>query len=727
MKKAAVLLFCLALAVLLPLSALAKVPTEMEAYNSMIALKADYPEGKPWTNDDYYAWHGGIFNIGYGCAGFVFLLSDAAFGTLPAREYTEIDYDALRVGDILRIYDNTHSVIILKKYSDHVVLAEGNFNYSIHWGRTLSKSDVLAADYYLTRYPLPTHPLPTHTITFNGNGADNTMEAQTVNDDEPTALNANILVREGYTFKGWNTNAWGTGQSYADQETVTLNDDLNLYAQWERITCTLSYDANGGEGSMEAQTAYYGNMVYLPSCGFTREGYEFDGWNTAADGSGDSYNLVDLLVVREDMKFYAQWKRINRIISFNANGGEGEMEDQVVFAGESCTLRANTFVLKGYYFSGWNTSSYGNGTAYKDQEEITPAQSMTLYAQWLPILRHITYDPNGAEGSPYSIDVYDEELIYLEYNWYSRPGYTFSGWNTAADGSGTAYQANDAVSADSDMTFYAQWLQMTRTVHFDANGGSGQMEDVEVIYGETYTLPDCAFTAPAGYVFDGWDLGDPGKEIVVFDDLWLTAQWRKKTESDPGPDDSQPEEITQSGTVVTANPGTQTAVVSGVADPGAATVTIPATVTASDGTVCKVTEIAENAFKSMKKLKKVTIGKNIAVIGSNAFNGCVKLKTVSGGAGIVTIGEGAFQKCKALTEFTIGKKVKKIGKNAFNGCSKLKTITVKSTKLTKKTLGKGCFKDISKKAVFKVPKKQKKLYSKIFVQVGKAPEKAKFK
>ena len=125
MKKAAVLLFCLALAVLLPLSALAKVPTEAEAYSSMIAMKADYPEGMPWTNDNFYAWHGGIFSGGSGCAGFAYLLSDAAFGTLHAREYTEIDYDALRVGDILRINGNTHSVIILEKYSDHVVLAEG--------------------------------------------------------------------------------------------------------------------------------------------------------------------------------------------------------------------------------------------------------------------------------------------------------------------------------------------------------------------------------------------------------------------------------------------------------------------------------------------------------------------------------------------------------------------------------------------------------------------------
>ena len=155
MKKTAILLLCLVLAVLLPLNALAKTPTEAEAYSRMIALKEDYPEGTPWTNDNFYAWNGGIYSGGYGCVAFAFLLSDAAFGTLPARMYTEIDYDSLRVGDILRVNSDTHSVIILEKHSDHVVLAEGNYNRSVHWGRMLAKSEVLNANYYLTRYPLP--------------------------------------------------------------------------------------------------------------------------------------------------------------------------------------------------------------------------------------------------------------------------------------------------------------------------------------------------------------------------------------------------------------------------------------------------------------------------------------------------------------------------------------------------------------------------------------------
>lgn len=128
--------------------------TEELAYQRMIALKDEYPEGMRWTNDNFYAWKGGIYSGGYGCAGFAFLLSDAAFGDLPARMIREnISIDMIRVGDILRINNDSHSVIVLEVYDDYVVLAEGNYNSSIHWGRRFTAAQVAAADYVMTRYP----------------------------------------------------------------------------------------------------------------------------------------------------------------------------------------------------------------------------------------------------------------------------------------------------------------------------------------------------------------------------------------------------------------------------------------------------------------------------------------------------------------------------------------------------------------------------------------------
>lgn len=126
--------------------------TASSVYRRMIKMKSKYPEGMHWTNDDFYAWKGGIYSGGYGCAGFAFMLSDAAFGDLPAR--THKDFSNIRVGDIIRLDYDYHSVIVLEVKFDGVVVAEGNWNYSIHWGRGISFEEIKkTGTYVMTRYP----------------------------------------------------------------------------------------------------------------------------------------------------------------------------------------------------------------------------------------------------------------------------------------------------------------------------------------------------------------------------------------------------------------------------------------------------------------------------------------------------------------------------------------------------------------------------------------------
>ena len=129
------------------------IMSEIAMYERIIALKEQYPEGMKWTNDDYYQWKGGVYTGGYGCMGFAFLLSDAAFGNLPARKH--YDFNNLRIGDVLRINDDTHSVIIIGIDEKNITIAEGNYNYLyIHWGRKFTIEEVKnIGDYILTRYP----------------------------------------------------------------------------------------------------------------------------------------------------------------------------------------------------------------------------------------------------------------------------------------------------------------------------------------------------------------------------------------------------------------------------------------------------------------------------------------------------------------------------------------------------------------------------------------------
>ncbi len=127
----------------------------------------------------------------------------------------------------------------------------------------------------------------------------------------------------------------------------------------------------------------------------------------------------------------------------------------------------------------------------------------------------------------------------------------------------------------------------------------------------------------------------------------------------------------------------------------AKTVKVPDSVTVG-GVTYKVTSVKDKAFKGNKKVTSVTIGKNVTSIGKDAFKNCTSLKSV-------TIQSGSLAK---------------IGTGAFSGNKKLVKITLKTTKLTKKSIGKNALKGTNKKLVIKVPKQQVKKYKKYFKGKG---------
>lgn len=123
-----------------------------EIFATLVSFMSTYPEGTPFTNNDYRPFNGGHYRGGYGCAGFSFMLSDAVFGTLPARIVYSMNN--IRVGDIVRLANNTHSVIVLDVDSSGITVAEGNYNNTVHWGRYISFNDLSSNfTYVMTRYP----------------------------------------------------------------------------------------------------------------------------------------------------------------------------------------------------------------------------------------------------------------------------------------------------------------------------------------------------------------------------------------------------------------------------------------------------------------------------------------------------------------------------------------------------------------------------------------------
>ena len=115
-------------------------------------LRSEYYEGRPWTNANSY-YSPAVHMTGYGCAGFALICSDAAFGDLPVTS-RHSNFDAIKVGDMLRINNDTHSVVVLEKRADSVIVTEGNYNSSIHWDREISRQSLENGNYEVTtRYP----------------------------------------------------------------------------------------------------------------------------------------------------------------------------------------------------------------------------------------------------------------------------------------------------------------------------------------------------------------------------------------------------------------------------------------------------------------------------------------------------------------------------------------------------------------------------------------------
>lgn len=159
---------------------------------------------------------------------------------------------------------------------------------------------------------------PKYTVKFNANSGAGTMSDQEFEYGTAQYLTQNSFTKTGYTFAGWNTEANGSGTSYIDEQqvsnlTTTNGDTITLYAQWNPITYIVHFDANSGTGTMADQTLTYDVQEALSSNAFTKSGYLFNGWNTAADGSGTSYTntqqVSNLTTTNGDtITLYAQWE-----------------------------------------------------------------------------------------------------------------------------------------------------------------------------------------------------------------------------------------------------------------------------------------------------------------------------------------------------------------------------------------------------------------------------------
>jgi CshA-type fibril repeat protein len=216
---------------------------------------------------------------------------------------------------------------------------------------------------------------PSYTVTFNNNGGSGTMTAQSAS--SATNLTANTFTNTGYTFGGWSTTANGS-LAYANSASYAFTSSTTLYAIWTAVTTyTVTFNNNGGSGTMTAQSA--SSATNLTANTFTNTGYTFGGWSTTANGSLAYANSASYAFT-SSTTLYAIWTAVTTYtVTFNNNGGSGTMTAQS--ASSATNLTANTFTNTGYTFGGWSTTANGS-LAYANSASYPFTSSTTLYAIW---------------------------------------------------------------------------------------------------------------------------------------------------------------------------------------------------------------------------------------------------------------------------------------------------------------------------------------------------------
>lgn len=314
----------------------------------------------------------------------------------------------------------------------------------------------------------------TFTVTFekNAEGVTGTMAPQNVTRYYTEKLAANAFAKDGWKFSSWNTKADGSGASYENQDTIRLAKDITLYAQWTYNKAKVTFLSNYGLMQEKEQLVTKKTETQLEANTFTRVDHDFKGWNTLSSGSGIAYADEAKVSLANDVTLYAQWEHKTVLVTFNANGGTGTMEDQSVPTNTATALEENTFTKADHVFMNWNTQADGSGTSYANEATVTINTAMTLYAQWAPSAT-VTFDANGGTGTMEDQSVPKSIATALNPNLFTNGDMIFVGWNTVSGGSGTAYANKAKINTDVDVALYAQWAVPVLITESTTTLGSG--------------------------------------------------------------------------------------------------------------------------------------------------------------------------------------------------------------------------------------------------------------
>lgn len=349
-------------------------------------------------------------------------------------------------------------------------------------------------------------------IRYDANGGNGGPSTASAAPASTYVISSSVPTRTGYTFAGWRASGGTPAGTFTTAGTNSFTvpaGHVTLVAQWSPVYHNVFYETGVPNfGLTDLVTYSYLQTATVMGIDPSKNGYMFLGWNTAANGSGTSlvgngtFTMFDA-----DVTLYAQWRGNPYTLTYNGNGGSSLSPSTEIRLVDSRSAISSALPTRsGYTFAGWNTAANGSGTAYAAGALLTMgAANQNLFAQWTINAGGVSYNANGGSGAPSGANYSFGDPVTVSSTVPTKSGYTFSGWNTDCNGTGTAYAAAETFSMPgAPVVLCAQWALNSYVLTYDANGGSGVPNASGKAFASTVTVTTMIPTR-AGYSFIAWN------------------------------------------------------------------------------------------------------------------------------------------------------------------------------------------------------------------------------
>ena len=362
-----------------------------------------------------------------------------------------------------------------------------------------------------------------HTVTFHLNNGETDI-TETVEDGKFANGPTPTPSKTGFTFDAWYTDD-GAWNDKWDLATHPVTANVDLYAKWNPITYTITFNANGGSPTPPSQSKHYGDKVDAPP-DVTKAGFTIEGWYTDEQLTPASKWDFDNSTVTESITLYAKWTEDTYTVTFDAKGGSPTPAPQSKHYGDKVTEPSGV-TWAGHTLEGWYADEAYTPAKKWNFDNSTVTKSITLYAKWVAV-HTVTFHLNN--GQPDFIETVEHGKTAKGPQNLAKDCSNFAYWNTS-DGHEWTLDS-DPVTEDREL--FAIWVPKAVTVTFDSKGGTA-VQPQSKLCGDKVDVP--SGVTKAGYSLEGWYTDEqltPTKKWdfdngTVTESITLYAKWTEDT------------------------------------------------------------------------------------------------------------------------------------------------------------------------------------------------------